>query len=93
MNSGNIHETIDNLRTLALTLDLRLGVHARKQILAGNERITLSTDGQDLASWMSDVETRLKMVAGSQMVNEILANKWWLSISLRNKDRQMRNQS
>lgn len=77
MNSGNNNDTIDNLRALALTLDLRLGVDARKQILAGNEKITLSTDEQGWATWMSGVETRLKTIAGTQVVGEVLPVHWW----------------
>ena len=87
MNRGNNNATIDNLRALALTLDLRLGVDARKQILAGNEKITLATDEQGWITWMSGVETRLKEIAGTQIVGEVLANQWWSSTSQRIKDK------
>lgn len=87
MNRGNNDATIDNLRALALTLDLRLGVDARKQILAGNEKITLATDEQGWINWMSGVETRLKEIAGTQIVGEVLANQWWSSTPQRIKDK------
>ena len=79
MNRGNNNATIDNLRALALTLDMRLGVEARKQILAGNEKITLATNEQQWIDWMSGVKSRMKMIAGSQIAGEVLANQWWSS--------------
>lgn len=80
------NKTIESLRALAFTLDLRLGVDARKQILAGNEKITLSTDEQGWKAWMTGVEERLKIYAGAQMADEMLASTWWVPLLKKSSD-------
>ena len=47
------------LRDLADLLDLHLGVQKRKDILQGNERLTLRTQQRDWTTWIDGVKHRL----------------------------------
>jgi hypothetical protein len=62
----------NNLRELAQRFDVQLGLDKRKLILAGNEKLTLATDGQGWTNWMAGVESRLKAFVGNEAARDLL---------------------
>lgn len=76
-------ERIDyrQLQDLADLLDLNVGVELRKNILRGNEQLTLSTDKQSWTSYFSEVITRLNRSVDEEKRRKILRNLEPLLIS------------
>jgi hypothetical protein len=78
MISGEKGSAFDNLSELALKLDVKLGVERRKLILAGNEKLTMSTNAQGWTAWMAGVQTRLQGFVGNETAKDLLVQSWML---------------
>ncbi len=65
--------SFEHLRRFADRLDFRFGVNNRKQILEGNERLTLTTDAQGWTQWLDGVQKRLTSATGAEPVDELVA--------------------
>ena len=61
------------IQNLADILDLHIGVEARKEILEGNERLTLATDERTWVAYVSEVMKKLNASIGEDKKTEILA--------------------
>jgi hypothetical protein len=72
MEHGKEGYGFEDLRRLAHCLDIRLGIEARKLILAGNEKLTFRTDRQAWTAWMSDVGSRLEHEVGTEAAQSLL---------------------
>ncbi len=63
--------SFEHLRRFADQLDFRFGVTDRKHILAGNERLTLTTDEHGWTQWLEGVQNRLARVNGLEPDREL----------------------
>ena len=68
----NHSASFEHLRRFADRLDFRFGVNNCKQILAGNERLTLSTDAQGWTQWLEGVQDRLMNASGLEPDRELV---------------------
>ena len=55
---------VDAIRALAQVLDYRLGIRARKMIMAGHENLTLHTSASVWSNCVTSISNRLGRVVG-----------------------------
>ena len=55
---------VDAIRALAQVLDYRLGIRARKMIMAGHEKLTLHTSASVWSNYVASISNRLSRVVG-----------------------------